>query len=291
MGNKISSDMIGFYHSWEVATALTVMIGILVVFSVTPVVVIAIVLKCDNDPIRRNLGDLYYDFWRNCVTNILKFAVKTNENDEEDVLFAGIEPDGEIKYCRCCTPTSCGITYFVFILFWALVWLWVIFWDNVLYSKLTRCIDINPEDDAITCFFINNNSRAHCADISRNRQNADVICYALNRGQALNAIGIAFSVSQIVIFGAQMCFIVILRTCHWLDDQGWGKGCWCTLQIVVLGIAAVVSLVLWPALSVEIGGTDGNNFFYGMEPLRWTEYALVCCTLASALIVPTCALI
>ena len=63
------------------------------------------------------------------------------------------------------------------------------------------------------------------------------------------------------------------------------------VQILVLGSTAVLSLVLWPVLSVEVGGTDGSNFFYGMEPLRWTEYAIVCCTVVSALVVPTCTLI
>ena len=144
--------------------------------------------ECDKE----SMCKLYCEFWVKCVINIFSFALSTNEKEPESVKFAGIVFCGEHKR----RWNIWGIGYFVVILHWVIVWFWVIFWDNLFYSKLARCVDIDPHDDAITCFYTSNNSRAHCAEISQNGLVANVICYALNRGKALDAAGIALESSR-----------------------------------------------------------------------------------------------
>ena len=172
---------------------------------------------------------------------------------------------------------------------------WVVFWDNLLYSKITRCIDINTKDDAITCFYVNNYSQADCEKIAENGLTADVICYALNRGKLFTAVGIAFSVFQIVIFGTQIYFITVLRLYQLIENKCESDKC-CNCSVTCVGILhliaavvlAVLAFVLWPALSVTRGGSSGLNFFYAHEPLRWIQFALLVPTFFTALLVPWC---
>jgi len=284
MGNLTSTDMISVYHRCEVVPAVLVAAGVLLILSLVPAITACCVSRFNTE---KSTCELYYEFWVKCVTNIFSLAVS---EEAESVNFAGITFHGDQKRCW----NICGIVYFVVMLFWAIVWFWVIFWDNVLYSKLTRCVDINPQDDSITCFYISNNSRAHCTEISQNGQVANVICYALNRGQALNAAGIAFGFSQIVIYGVQIYFVAATRTSHWLIERKSASKhiyLWTiariTLVAIIPALLVVIAMVVWPAVSVE-NRDDRLIFFYGMEPLRWTQYGLGCLTLFSALLIPSC---
>ena len=234
--------------------------------------------------------ELHYKWWEFWVTTIFRNAVtkKVKSDSSEAVLFADIEPDNRCSCC--CTPSSCAISYFVVILFWAIVWTWVMFWDNFFYSKLTRCADVNPEDDSITCFFISNYSRAICLELKE--QNPNVLCYAYNRGKFFTAGGIAVSVGTFVITASQIWFIAILRCFRKIEEHS-SRCCACCsiLCLQWIGTIAVVSIILaaWSVVSNLVLPTDsGWNFFYANEPLRWTQFALLCITMLSTVAVPSC---
>ena len=321
MGN-LTSTVIIHYHRLEAVPAVVVVLGGAIVFYVLCLPILCGISCWSRE--KKSVCELHYIWWEFWVTTVFRHAVTkrvlTTRGCErgdyrqlvtpdryddqtglsEDVLFAEIKPNDEAKSCGC-TPSCRAIAYFVIMLFWALWSAWVVFWDNLFYSKITRCIDINTKDDTITCFYINNYSQADCEKIAENGQAADVICYALNRGKLFTAVGIAFSVCQIVIFGSQIYFVAVLRLYQWIEKKctngccnccgtccGARCGCCFSVWLAVAFFFALLAFVLWPALSVTLGGSSGFNFFYANEPLRWIQLGLLVLTSFTAVWVPWC---
>ena len=300
MGNLTSSDMIDVYHNLEVGPALAVLL-VLFVFNILLNITIAVIachnLPCakestqncstdvrssccvscitsccarvcsifeqqsDREPNSRktccqDFRELYYKFWKTCVTTIFIIAVKTKKGKNHQL-------NGDARRQRAAGQDN-----------------------TMLFAKSASD---NPKDDVITCFFVGNQSRAHCAYISENELIVDVICYALNQGNEFNAVGIAFGVSSVIITGSQLYFMAVLRTCYWIKKKCCVCCCISVQMMGVIGLlAAILTLVLWPYFSVTKGGNDGHNFFYAQEPLRWIQYGLVCFTVLSVLLVPSC---
>jgi len=251
--------------------------------------------KCDKscpckDGCCQRFCKLHYRLWEFCVITIFKNAVtkrvKRANRREEVLLFAEIEPDNRFCCDCCCTRSSFVIAYFVAMLFWASVWFWVMFWDNFYYSKLTRCADVNMEDNSITCYYTSDYSQADCQKLRV--QNPDVICYGYNRGKFFTAGGIAVSVASFVVFASQICFTTVLYCFH--KNQTCTRSGIIVLQVIMI-VLVTIFLVVWSVISNTVSPIplSGWNYFYAHEPLRWTQFALLCCTLLSAILVPTCA--
>ena len=241
---------------------------------------------------------------------------KNGSSREEVVLFAGIEPDhpeerrcfgccviGNVSCCkgrctisddRCgCTPSCCAISYLMGMIFWTIWFAFVVFWDSFLYSKLTRCADINTQDETITCFYINNNTQASCLDISARGQSADVICYALT-ARVFMAVGIAAGVGRVVIFATQIAFNIFLRIAQKCSSDDGMTACKTTglSCIHILVVSPLIILpVLYLVLAAVLGRTSGANYVYANQPLRWLQFFLFLITMCSAMSVPWCAFV
>ena len=282
----------------DVAPAVAVIVVVIGIYIAQLFVIGCISCCCnwiahnENKSCYERFCELHYEWWKFWVTIIFRNAVtkRVKGNVNEAVLFADIEPDDRQHRSCCCVPSSCAISYFVVILFWALVWTWVIFWDNFFYLKLTSCADVNPDDDSITCFFINNYSQAICPELKE--QDPDVLCFAYNRGKVFTAGGIAVSVGTFVVAASQIWFIAILRCFRKIEKHSSRSCALCSIfWLQWIGTIAVISSILaaWTVVSNLVLPTNsGWNFFYAHEPLRWTQFTLLFFTLLSALAVPSC---
>lgn len=211
------------------------------------------------------------------------------KKNEEVVLFAGLKPADTYNCCGCgCNPSCWAISYFIVMLLWAAWFASIVMLDNLIYSKLTRCADVNTRDDTITCFYISNRSQANCLEISERGQTADVICYALQRGRLFTAIGIASGVWRFFTSVAHLAFTLLVRIGRkCLSWDSCEKTCSCCdvtrrkwsliVSLVLLISFCVVLLVVLPLLFLlhpRIVNT-GWNIFYGHQPIRWIQYIML----------------
>lgn len=313
MGN-LTSSMIYVYHLVEAMPVSLTPIGLVSVFLVYVACCLCRVWCCG----KKNCEDFWEKFFgtlESCIVVIYSQTIKrvrtfqvrrrlpwraqekwntgeqnslllSETNSKETVLFAGFElEDDDTCCCNCCNSKRWTISYFVVMFFWA-VWLGiVVFWDTFIYSKLTRCIDINTRDDTITCFYVANNTQASCLEISERGQTADVICYAL-KVNIFGALGVASGFVMVVILFIQIAFIILLyigRCC-----------CESVCCVIVLQSSAVFTIVLvailFPVLSLLGSDTRSNpgNFFYANLPLRWVQFVLLVLSgICFAILVPS----
>ena len=310
-----TSSMINFYHCVEAAPVSIVLIPLAVIILIGHVVGF-LCCSCWREKKKKGKKTFCEYFWKrffrtwetyitiiywHTVKRVRSFKVRRLQADEQSallavnsknkgvVLFAGIELDDVEPLCCCCSSRRWAITYFVVMFFWT-IWLsCAVFWDLFLYSKLTRCVDINIRDNTITCFYIHNKSQANCLEISERGQTANVICYALK----LSFFGSLGSVSGLFGFGilvTQIAFTVLLRCGQRCSTAWYWRGCLICPQ-VLLAILIALTAVLLPLLSVHLSrDSPGSiNYFYADQHLRWINYGLVVLTLLCfVMLVPSC---
>jgi len=159
-----------------------------------------------------------------------------------------------------------------------------------VYSKLTRCIDINTRDDSITCFYVHNKSQANCLEISERGQTANVICYGY-KGSYLGSLGIASGLFHFTISATQIAFTMLLRMGRHCSTS-YGRKCLFFSQamilIVILGLGILIPLVC----ILNYRNSADRNLIYADLPLRWVEYGVFVLTaLCFAILVPSCVLV
>lgn len=199
-------------------------------------------------------------------------------------------PECFTKKCKCETSCihCCAYSYFLVVLLLAVVWFVVMTIENSIYRKTAICNDIDVDDHSFTCF---NQSRGvvNCSDDIVRRKNSSVICYLLSPNPG--AVGIAYGVVQLIIFGVVVYFKIIsaIGRSPSCCPTRYPSCCQCAalcIQCLLIGVLIVVIFIL-PAVHFT-GTVNEVYFFHGGAVLRWTIYVLLAITGFALIPIPWC---
>lgn len=191
-----------------------------------------------------------------------------------------------------CTSIVCHCyTYFYFVSMIILASLWFIAMaiENGIYRKTTTCNDINVQDNSFTCFDVTKIDRQKPNDVKPALINCDltkntniaVFCYLFQPNLA--AFGIAFSISNLILFGVRVYFRIAIKMAEY------SCGRYLLIAFHIIGtILALVGLAILPSFHFAPTINFDFYFFRGNAVIRWTFYILTIFTAILMIQVPWC---
>lgn len=177
-----------------------------------------------------------------------------------------------------------GYTYFYFITTIVLASLWFIAMaiENAFYRKTTTCNDINVQDNSFTCFDVTKSDfdpvPISC-EIGKS-PDVEVFCYLFHPNIA--ALGIAFSIFKLILFGVTVYFKIAIKLVE--------SDCGMYFMIVAQGIFIALALFALPSIlpSIHFATTIDIYFFRGSAVIRWFMFVLLIITAVLLIPVPWC---
>lgn len=205
---------------------------------------------------------------------VFLFDFKEFEFDKEKTV------DSKLK--KCCHAWT--YLYFTLVVILAAIWAALVGIENAVYRKTTTCNDINVQDESFTCFDAKQYESYPCRASTggpTSESNVPVICYLFS--PSIGALGIAFSIFKLVLFGVTVYFKIAVKI---VELGSWTKYLVYVTQVILFIVITVGIISVYP--SIHFTNTFSFYFFHGNAVIRLAMFCLLIMTPAVVIFVPLC---